>query len=899
MKYGKRLRFLSVFPWISHYIDYKRLKRLVKATAAEVARDRHGVAARKYCEAFEHAFIEELERVNDFFCLKAEELGDLARKLAERSSDYILSATSNTEGLAALESALTATARSLARVQEFVDVNLQGFRKAAKKFEKKTRLGRYDQLMLGILPRFDFATSTAVAEAMSVVEASRTELLAFRDTIDTSAMPRVPSTSLEERLKVAIRHSNASRIEYLLRSSTPPRELLNTCGAALVHVLCSAGANAAVTRLLDAGVDVDAPDVCDRTPLAKAILAGQTLTVSMLLSRGAAIEPRFRNFSGASMLHFAVQGGSTETLAVLLARMRETGQLAASLRARDDDGFSALYHASISDAKEPCLRLLVDAARSVMPDEGVVSGDAGSGFSGGGEVDPSPSPSSSAPDVGDSTGAAFLGHNFDGVFVWTCLNAAAYRGALKCTKLLLAAGSDTSQRVAASASTALHSAARGGHAAIVAALVDAGADVTALNAYAETPMHLACQGAQAACLQIMLRKAPAWSLRAQVPDPIPASEPPHPTSAAWHDSDDDAAAPVRDAASPSPASAYAVLPRMRSSSWVPLLHQAVLTEDEACVRVLLDAGADPMREDTNGWSAYALALYIGHNHRIAPVLKAAAPAAAAAAAAAGGGDGGGGGKDGDDDAPRIENFSVSVLKVGYWPTFLDVAVTPPETVAAATRHFAAYYARKESKKRLTWVYTQGNATMRATFDGGAWKQLNVTTLQMCVLLAFNSRSSWTLRDLCAATGMDSEVLKRVAHPLHVKASGSSGGKKKKSQNVLDKVGGGGGSGGDVFKVNESLAKHPSRRLAYPAPTLAPSKARERVDVDRRFCIDAAVVRIMKARRTLAHGELMSEVLAQLTSFRAAPKQIKERIEDLIHRDYLARTDTAAVYTYLA
>lgn len=254
----------------------------------------------------------------------------------------------------------------------------------------------------------------------------------------------------------------------------------------------------------------------------------------------------------------------------------------------------------------------------------------------------------------------------------------------------------------------------------------------------------------------------------------------------------------------------------------------------------------------------------------------------------------------DSAAGRIENFAVSVLKVGYWPTFVDVAVTPPEAVHGATRHFVEYYARLESKKRLTWVYTQGNATIRAVFAGGAWKQLNVTTLQMCLLLAFNSSDEWSFSDLASQTGMELEVLKRVAHPLHLKASGSSAGKKKKSQNVLEKVIGTGGAG-DKLRINEGLAKHPARRLAYPAPTLAPSKARERVDVDRRFCIDAAIVRIMKARRTLTHTELMSEVLSQLTSFRAVPKAVKERIEDLIHRDYLARNAGAqpASYSYLA
>lgn len=643
MKFGKKLRFLSVFPWIAHYIDYKRLKRLVKATAAEAKRDRHGVAARKYAEAFEHAVVEELERVNDFFVATCEEQGDLARTLAERISDYILSATSNTEGLAALEAALNASARSLARLQEFVDVNLQGFRKAAKKFDKKTRMQRYHQIMLGLLPRFDFATSTEVSEAMTVVEASRMELLAFRETLEVRQLPRVPSTSLEERLKLAIRQSNAKRAEYLLRSTTPPKEVVSACGAALVHLLCSAGATAAVLRLIDAGVDIEAPDVCERTPLQAAVYYGQRDTVAALIERGAALEPRLRNFSGSSVLHFAVQGASADVMELLISSLRESGRLAGALRARDDDGFSALYHASISDKTE-CLRLLVNAVQDLGSPE-------------------------AATGTAAASDASFLGHSFDGVYVWTCLNAAAYRGRTEALKVLLEAGADTSQRVAASASTALHSAARGGHADCVAALVDAGADVTALNAYAETPMHLACQVAEAECLKIMIAKAPAWSLQAQVPNPVPSALARDVPS---DESDADGAAARVDGDRErvdSPAATYAYLPRVKSSSWVPLLHQAVLTEDEACVSVLLKAGSDPHIEDEDGWSAYALALFIGHNHHIAPMLLEAAPGGTAGSAA--------GNKSGDTATTSSDGRTPSPTAASQSPARAAAAMLPP------------------------------------------------------------------------------------------------------------------------------------------------------------------------------------------------------------------------------
>ena len=60
-----------------------------------------------------------------------------------------------------------------------------------------------------------------------------------------------------------------------------------------------------------------------------------------------------------------------------------------------------------------------------------------------------------------------------------------------------------------------------------------------------------------------------------------------------------------------------------------------------------------------------------------------------------------------------------------------------------------------------------------------------------------------------------------------------------------------------------------------------------------------IVRTMKARKTLSHNQLISELMVQL-KFPTRAADLKKRIESLIEREYLARdTEDNSIYTYLA
>lgn len=77
-----------------------------------------------------------------------------------------------------------------------------------------------------------------------------------------------------------------------------------------------------------------------------------------------------------------------------------------------------------------------------------------------------------------------------------------------------------------------------------------------------------------------------------------------------------------------------------------------------------------------------------------------------------------------------------------------------------------------------------------------------------------------------------------------------------------------------------------------------SKEEDKVDKDRRFELDAVIVRVMKMRQRVAHEDLMFEVQNHIRRFNVERKVVKQRIEDLIGREYIARDPDCPTRSYV-
>jgi cullin-4 len=112
---------------------------------------------------------------------------------------------------------------------------------------------------------------------------------------------------------------------------------------------------------------------------------------------------------------------------------------------------------------------------------------------------------------------------------------------------------------------------------------------------------------------------------------------------------------------------------------------------------------------------------------------------------------------------------------------------------------------------------------------------------------------------------------------------------------------------DQVTINDSFThslyriKVPSGGQKTPVTTKdseSSEKVTEKVVADRKFVIEAAIVRILKTRRRISHQDLIKEVFEQC-KFSLEAADVKGRVETLIDREFIARDKEPGVYVYVA
>jgi len=232
------------------------------------------------------------------------------------------------------------------------------------------------------------------------------------------------------------------------------------------------------------------------------------------------------------------------------------------------------------------------------------------------------------------------------------------------------------------------------------------------------------------------------------------------------------------------------------------------------------------------------------------------------------------------------NFSIMVLGTNFWPLSApnNDFVIPAEILPTYDR-FQKYYQVKHSGRKLTWLWNYSKNELRTNYLNQKYI-LMTSSYQMAVLLQYNKNDTLSLEELIAATAISKEILVQVLSLL------------VKAKILINEE-------TDQYDLNPNF-KSKKIRVNLNMPIKAEVKAEssdvmKTVDKDREYVIQATIVRIMKARKTMKNQPLIQEVISQISQ-RFSPKipDIKKAIDTLLEKEYIERVEgTRDTFAYVA
>jgi hypothetical protein len=256
------------------------------------------------------------------------------------------------------------------------------------------------------------------------------------------------------------------------------------------------------------------------------------------------------------------------------------------------------------------------------------------------------------------------------------------------------------------------------------------------------------------------------------------------------------------------------------------------------------------------------------------------------------------------------DFRPLVATQGSWPIAADAAnILVPASIALLCDVFEKFYkcGTEQAKKRLTWVHSHTLAVVRPLYLTKRRYELTLNIAQLALLLAFDefpATESIIPCDVATKACIPEEMVARAVGVLvrfklldFVAASGPPSVETPVKLNY--------GMAATTLKLNLHAAREaPGSQVRGKTvvPTAASgagmdksiADATSRVVEDRRFALQAAIVRVAKSRRSLKYGELVADVIAVLKNcvFTPTMQAVKLNIEALIEKEYLERSADA-------
>lgn len=239
------------------------------------------------------------------------------------------------------------------------------------------------------------------------------------------------------------------------------------------------------------------------------------------------------------------------------------------------------------------------------------------------------------------------------------------------------------------------------------------------------------------------------------------------------------------------------------------------------------------------------------------------------------------------------NFNILVFQAGAWPITQpnNITFNIPLELEKSVQLFEEFYNKKFNGRKLSWMQSLSNVELKLSYLRKSYV-VTMSTFQMATLQCFENVDTLPFSDIKSSTGLpDRELTKQLQTLVDTKLLLTNN-DQPVSENSNISLNLSYNNKRTKFKIMAAIQKETPQEV---------ENTHTAVDEDRKLYLQAAIVRIMKARKTIKHNCLIQEVISQARArFTPSISMIKKSIETLIEKAYLERVSgTTDEYSYIA
>lgn len=244
-------------------------------------------------------------------------------------------------------------------------------------------------------------------------------------------------------------------------------------------------------------------------------------------------------------------------------------------------------------------------------------------------------------------------------------------------------------------------------------------------------------------------------------------------------------------------------------------------------------------------------------------------------------------------------------------SFADSKFVLPAPLRSSLDIFNEFYESVHQNRKLLILYTEGAVSVQISVSQHFSLDTILSPYQFAILALFQEQKVVKFSEMQRMLAISSATIKDSLKPLVFSRYRIVA---RITQSASTKVSGETKAGkGEIVESDEFVfqaksansGKWPSKiyynSLSQKQQTKEQEGRRQAIESDRRYQLDATIVRIMKSRRSISISDLICEAQRMLASrFLPEIKFIKERVRCLVEQEYIGpdRID-GRVYVYIA